>query len=176
MSELYPVPADFAAQANVSAEQYESMYAQSIENPEEFWAEQAKKYISWSKPWNSVMDWDFGKNPSIKWFEGATLNVSYNCLDRHLETRGDQTAIIWESDDPNEHRTITYTELHEEVCKFANVLKKRGVKKGDRVSILYANGSRSRRCHVGLHTHRCRAFYRFRWILPRGFTQSNSRF
>jgi len=135
MSELYPVPADFAAQANVTAEQYTSMYAQSIENPEEFWAEQAKKYISWSKPWNSVMDWDFGKNPSIKWFEGATLNVSYNCLDRHLETRGDQTAIIWESDDPNEHRTITYTELHEEVCKFANVLKNRGVKKGDRVSI-----------------------------------------
>ena len=135
MSDLYPVPADFAAQANVTAEQYTSMYAQSIENPEKFWAEQAKKYLTWFKPWQSVMDWNFGENPSIKWFEGATLNVSYNCLDRHLETRGDQTAIIWESDDPNEHRTITYTELHEEVCKFANVLKGRGVKKGDRVSI-----------------------------------------
>ena len=135
MSDLYPVPADFAAQANVTAEQYKTMYAQSIENPEEFWAEQAKKYITWSKPWDSVMDWSFGENPSIKWFEGATLNVSYNCLDRHLETRGDQTAIIWESDDPNEHRTITYTELHQEVCKFSNVLKSRGVKKGDRVSI-----------------------------------------
>jgi len=135
MSKRYPVPADFAAQANVNAEQYESMYAQSIENPEEFWAEQAKEYVTWFKPWDSVLDWNFGENPSIKWFEGATLNVSYNCLDRHLETRGDQTAIIWESDDPHQHRTISYTELHEEVCKFANVLKDRGVKKGDRVSI-----------------------------------------
>ena len=135
MSKHYPVPADFAAQANVNAEQYESMYAQSIENPEAFWAEQAKQYITWSKPWDSILDWNFGENPSIKWFEGATLNVSYNCLDRHLETRGDQTAIIWESDDPNQHRTISYAELHEEVCKFANVLKSRGVKKGDRVSI-----------------------------------------
>jgi acetyl-CoA synthetase len=135
MSKHYPVPADFAAQANVNAEQYESMYAQSIENPEAFWAEQAKQYITWSKPWDSILDWNFGENPSIKWFEGATLNVSYNCLDRHLATRGDQTAIIWESDDPNQHRTISYAELHEEVCKFANVLKSRGVKKGDRVSI-----------------------------------------
>ena len=135
MSDLYPVPADFAAQANVTAEQYDSMYAQSIEDPEGFWAEQAEKYVSWFKPWDSVMDWSFGENPSIKWFAGGKLNVSYNCLDRHLESRGDQTAVIWESDDPGEHHTISYAELHEEVCKFANVLKSHGVNKGDRVSI-----------------------------------------
>ena len=138
MSEIktYPVPPEFAAQANVTAEQYESMYRQSIEDPEGFWSEQAENYVSWFKPWNSVSDWSFdGDDLHIKWFEGAELNVSYNCLDRHLETRGDQVAIIWEADDPGEDRKITYAELHEEVCKFANVLKSRGVKRGDRVSI-----------------------------------------
>jgi acetyl-CoA synthetase len=138
MSEIktYPAPAEFAAQANVNAEQYESMYRQSVEDPEGFWSEQAENYISWFKPWNSVSDWSFGEDDlHIKWFEGAELNVSYNCLDRHLEQRADQTAIIWEGDDPGEDRRITYAELHQEVCKFANVLKSRGVSKGDRVSI-----------------------------------------
>ncbi|MGD8419440.1 MAG: acetate--CoA ligase [Gammaproteobacteria bacterium] len=138
MSEIktYPVPPEFAAQANVTAEQYESMYHQSIEDPEGFWSEQAENYISWFKPWNTVSDWSFDSDDlHIKWFEGAELNVSYNCLDRHLETRGDQVAIIWEADDPGEDRKITYAELHEEVCKFANVLKSRGVQRGDRVSI-----------------------------------------
>ena len=138
MSEIktYPAPAEFAAQANVTAEQYQQMYQQSIDDPEGFWSEQAENYISWFKPWNSVCDWSFsGDDLHIKWFDGAELNVSYNCLDRHLESRGDQIAIIWEGDDPNEDRKITYTELHAEVCKFANVLKSRGVQKGDRISI-----------------------------------------
>lgn len=131
----YPVPAEFAAQANVNAEQYTDMYKQSVDDPEGFWAEQAETYLSWSKPWDKVLDWSFGEDVHIKWFDGAKLNVSYNCIDRHLETRGDQVAIIWEGDDPSEDRKITYKELHEEVCRFSNVLKSRGIEKGDRVSI-----------------------------------------
>jgi len=133
---VYPVPADFAAQANVTAEQYEAMYKQSVEDPEGFWGEQADNYLTFIKKWDKVLDWSFDQDDlHINWFKGATLNVSANCLDRHLETRGDQVAIIWEGDNPNEDRKITYRELHEEVCKFANVLKARGVNKGDRVSL-----------------------------------------
>jgi len=138
MSEVktYPVPAEFAAQANVTAEQYESMYKQSVVDPAGFWAEQADNYLTFMKKWDTVLDWSFDQEDlHINWFKGATLNVSTNCLDRHLETRGDQVAIIWEGDDPNEDRKITYRELHEEVSKFANVLKARGVEKGDRVSL-----------------------------------------
>ena len=137
MSETsYPVSAEFAAQANVNAEQYQAMYQRSIDDPDGFWAEQAEQYVSWFKPWDKVSDWSFDKDDlHITWFENAKLNVSYNCLDQHLESRGDQVAIIWEGDDPNEDKHITYRELHEEVCQFANVLKARGVKKGDRVSL-----------------------------------------
>ena len=137
MSEIkvYEVPADFAAQANISAEQYKTLYEQSVNDPAGFWSQQAEHYLTWFKPWDKTLDWSFKDDVHIKWFEGGKLNVSYNCLDRHLDTRGDQVAIIWEGDDPNEDRKITYRELHEEVCKFANVLKARGVKKGDRVSI-----------------------------------------
>ncbi len=132
----YPVPAEFAAHAHVNAEQYASMYKQSVEDPATFWAEQAENYLTWSKKWDNVLDWSFDESDiHIRWFEGGQLNVSENCLDRHLATRGDQVAIIWEGDNPNEDRKITYKELHEEVCKFANVLKSRGVKKGDRVSL-----------------------------------------
>ena len=132
----YPVPADFAAQANVNAEQYQAMYKRSVEDPDGFWGEQAEQYLTWFKKWDTVLDWSFGQDDlHINWFKGGKLNVAYNCLDRHLETRGDQVAIIWEGDDPNEDRKITYKELHEEVCKLANVLKDRGVKKGDRVSL-----------------------------------------
>ncbi len=135
-SKIYPVPAEFAAQANITAAQYDEMYQQSVEDPEGFWSEQAENYLSWFKPWNSVCDWSFaGDDLHIKWFEGAELNVSYNCLDRHLSSRGDQVAIIWEADDPAEDRKITYAELHDEVCKFSNVLKAQGVNRGDRVSI-----------------------------------------
>jgi acetyl-CoA synthetase len=132
----YPVPAEFAAHAHINAEQYASMYKQSVEDPASFWAEQAEKYLTWNKKWDNVLDWSFDESDiHIRWFEGGQLNVSENCLDRHLATRGDQVAIIWEGDSPEEDRKITYKELHEEVCKFANVLKSRGVKKGDRVSL-----------------------------------------
>jgi acetyl-CoA synthetase len=137
MSEnIYPVPEAFAAQANVNAEQYQQMYKQSVEDPQGFWAEQADSYLDWFKKWDTVLDWSFDKDDlHINWFKGGKLNVAYNCLDRHLETRGDQVAIIWEGDNPEEDRKITYRELHEEVSKFANALKARGVEKGDRVSL-----------------------------------------
>jgi acetyl-CoA synthetase len=134
--EVYPVPADFAAQANITAEQYEQMYQQSVDDPATFWAEQAEKELSWITPPENILDWSFDESDlHIEWFKGGKLNVSYNCLDRHLETRGDQTAILWEGDNTEEDKKVTYRELHTDVCKLANVLKSRGVKKGDRVSI-----------------------------------------
>ncbi len=136
MSEIHPASAEFIAQANINAEQYKEMYQRSIDDPDAFWAEQGNKYVSWFNTWDTVSDWSFDKDDlRIEWYKNATLNVSHNCLDRHLATRGDQVAIIWEGDDPNESREITYRELHEEVCRFANVLKERGVEKGDRVSL-----------------------------------------
>lgn len=135
-NKIYNVPAEFAAKTNINAEQYETLYKQSIDDPETFWAEQATKFLTWSKPWDKVMDYSFdAKDLYIKWFQGGTLNVAYNCIDRHLESKGDQVAIIWEGDDPNDDKKITFNELHHDVSKFANILKERGVKKGDRVCI-----------------------------------------
>lgn len=131
---IYKVPAEVAAHAHIDAEKYAEMYAQSIDDPNTFWAEQAEKFVTWFKPWESVMEYDLPKG-EVSFFKGAKVNVSYNCLDRHLETRGDQVAIIWEGDNPEEDKKITYNELYEDVCKFANVLKAQGVKKGDRVCL-----------------------------------------
>ncbi len=136
MSEVkkYPVPEAIARKAHINKEQYVAMYKQSLEDADTFWAEQADQFLSWTRMWDKVQEWDF-KKAEIKWFIGGKLNVSYNCLDRHLAKRADQTAIIWEGDDPSNDKHITYRELYTEVCKFANVLKGRGVRKGDRVSI-----------------------------------------
>ncbi|MGG7568243.1 acetate--CoA ligase [Rhodovulum sp. DZ06] len=127
--------AEAAARAHVDAAKYEELYAASIADPDAFWGEQGKR-LDWIKPYTRVKNtnYEYG-NVSIKWFEDGTLNVSANCIDRHLATRADQVAIIWEGDDIATHRNVTYRELHEEVCRFANVLKKLGVKKGDRVVI-----------------------------------------
>ena len=137
MSEIktYQVPEAVKKKAHLSNEQYLEMYQQSIDHPDQFWAEQAEAFVSWLKPWDKVSSVGYEGDVNIKWFEGAKLNVSYNCLDRHLQTRGDQTAIIWEGDDPDVSKAITYKELHEQVCRFANVLKDRGVRKGDCISI-----------------------------------------
>lgn len=117
-----------------SLEEYHKVYKQSVEHPEEFWADIASQF-SWKKKWNKVLDWNF-REPHIKWFDGATLNITENCLDRHLEERGDQPAIIWEPNDPQEHhRILTYKQLHHQVSMFANVLKHNGVKRGDRICI-----------------------------------------
>ena len=118
----------------IDSETYESMYERSINEPEAFWAEQAETFIDWEKKWDKVSDVDFAKG-KIAWFEGATLNVSYNCLDRHLPERADQVAIIWEGDDPNSSESITYSQLHEKVCKFSNGLEELGVVKGDRICL-----------------------------------------
>ncbi len=130
----YPVPPETAEHALLTREEYDRMYRQSLDDPDTFWSEQAEQFITWFRKWDRVSNNDLGKG-QIRWFEGAKLNVSYNCLDRHLETHGDRNAIIWEGDEPGNTRHITYRELHEEVCRLANVLKDRGVSKGDRVSI-----------------------------------------
>lgn len=132
---IYPVSAAFSAKAHINDKKYKQMYQQSVSDPEAFWGEQAEQFVDWFQSWDKVMDCDFTGDVNIKWFQGAKLNVAYNCIDRHLESRGDQTAIIWEGDDPSVDKKITYREIHEQVSKFGNVLKTRGVKKGDRVCI-----------------------------------------
>ncbi|MEX0899875.1 MAG: acetate--CoA ligase [Gammaproteobacteria bacterium] len=120
---------------HINGATYRAMYERSVKDPEGFWAEQANEYIDWTKPWDRVLDWDYTKG-HIRWFEGAELNACFNCVDRHLETRGDQTAITWEPDDPNGTvRHVTYKQLFKLVSELANVLKDNGVKKGDRVCI-----------------------------------------
>jgi acetyl-CoA synthetase len=132
---VYPVPAEWRERAYVKAEDYARMYAQSVENPDAFWREQAQR-IDWIKPFTQVKETSFDADSfGIKWFADGTLNIAANCLDRHLAERGDVPAILWAGDDPSESRTITYRELHEDVCRFANALKGQGVKKGDRVTI-----------------------------------------
>ncbi len=132
---LFPVPAEFGATALIRKEDYARMYRRALDEPDAFWAEQASR-LAWFKPFTKVKNSHFSADDvSIRWFEDGTLNVAYNCLDRHLSSRGDRTAIIWEGDDPSVARHITYRQMHEAVCRLANVLKARGVKKGDRVSI-----------------------------------------
>ena len=129
------IPSNVNHKPHIDGDAYEAMYRASIDNPEGFWSAQANLFVDWFSPWHTVKNTSFEGDVSIKWFEGATLNVSYNCIDRHLETRGDQTAIIWEGDNPEESQSITYNQLHRETCRFANVLRKLGVKKGDVVTI-----------------------------------------
>ena len=135
MSDVYPVPAKIAEKALIDNAKYLEMYEQSVTDPEAFWGEHGKR-IDWIKPYTKVKNVNYNvPDVSIKWYEDGTLNVSYNCIDRHLETRGDQPAIIWEGDHPDNDAVITYKELHDKVCRLANAMKDRGVKKGDRVCI-----------------------------------------
>ena len=131
---IYRVSEAAAAKSHLDSEQFEEMYRQSIEDPEEFWAEMAARFLHWHKPWQKAMAGDFG-SADVRWFEGGQLNVAYNCVDRHLARRGEQTAIIWEGDEPDRQQHVSYRELHRAVGKFANALKARGVGKGDRVCI-----------------------------------------
>jgi acetyl-CoA synthetase len=136
-TKIYPPPPGFAERALINASSYASMYRESVTNTEAFWAKQARERLTWSKPFTQVKDTSFDANDlHVRWFADGELNVSVNCLDRHLAKRADQTAILWEPDDPNgTPRLLSYRELHERVCKFANALKRLGVKKGDRVTI-----------------------------------------
>ncbi|MBD9356257.1 acetate--CoA ligase [Methylomonas albis] len=131
---IYPVNPQIAASAHIDSANYQRLYQQSINEPETFWAEQATEFLDWHKPWQEVLQYDYPKG-EIHWFKGGQLNVTVNCLDRHLEKRGDQVALIWEGDDPSHDRKLTYRDLHTQVCQFANVLKANGVQKGDRVCI-----------------------------------------
>lgn len=131
---IYPVKENFKNDAAIDLERYKLMYQQSVEDPNTFWAEQANTFLTWQQPWSTVTKSDLRKG-EVSWFIDGKLNVSVNCIDRHLATRADQTAIIWEGDSPDEDQHITYQELHDEVCRLANVLRARGVKKGDRVCI-----------------------------------------
>jgi acetyl-CoA synthetase len=131
---VFPVPNRVAANAWADNDKYLEMYQASVDDPETFWGEQGKR-IDWIKPYSKVKDTDFTGDVTIKWYYDGTLNAAYNCLDRHLATRGNQTAIIWEGDDPEVSKTLTYVELHEEVCRLSNAMKSEGIKKGDVVTI-----------------------------------------
>ncbi|MDH4085076.1 MAG: acetate--CoA ligase [Nitrospira sp.] len=132
--ERYPIPDEFRKHAHITEQQYCDLYRRSIDDPDGFWSEQAETFISWSGRWKKVLDWDF-KQGHVRWFDGGKLNACFNCVDRHLATRGEQTAIIWEGNEPGQSRTITYRELHAQVCRLANVLTHRGIGKGDRVCL-----------------------------------------
>ena len=131
---IHPVPAEWAANAWIDESKYAELYAQSVEQPEQFWAAQAEQFLTWDKRWESVVESDMHKGEAT-WFGGAKLNVATNCIDRHLPERADQVALIWEGDDPNDDKKITYAQLHEQVSRLGNVLRERGVNKGDRVCI-----------------------------------------
>ncbi|MGB0661600.1 MAG: acetyl-coenzyme A synthetase N-terminal domain-containing protein, partial [Mangrovicoccus sp.] len=135
---IYPPSDEFQQNALISEAKYDELYAQSINDPETFWGDAARERLDWIKPFTRVKNTRFDHGSvSIKWFEDGSLNVAYNCVDRHLETRGDQTAIIFEPDDPEEPaQHITYKQLHAEVCKMAGILEHLGVRKGHRV-VLY---------------------------------------
>ena len=134
MTDVHPVPAFMKQRALIDKSTFDAMYERSISDPDGFWSEQAESFIDWYQPWHTVSEHDFPAG-TVRWFDGATLNVCYNCIDRHLPERAEQTAIIWEGDDPGTHATITYQALADAVGKLANGLKSRGVKKGDRVCI-----------------------------------------
>ena len=136
MSEVqsYPVPDGWADTAWINKTNYQQMYRESVEKPDSFWASQATEFLMWDAPWTSVSRYDFAKGEA-EWFKDGKLNVTTNCIDRHLQDRADQTAIIWEGDDPSEDKNISYQELHDQVSKMGNVLRKRGIEKGDRVCI-----------------------------------------
>lgn len=130
---IYPVPTNFA-DAHITPEKYQAMYRQSLDDPDTFWSHQASEFLTWDKPWDTVCESDLHKGHA-RWFDGGKLNASVNCIDRHLPERADQTAILWEGDDSNEHKHITYQALKDEVCRLANVMYDRGVRAGDRICI-----------------------------------------
>ena len=173
---IYPVTADGAKKAHIDKTTYEAMYANSVADPDGFWMEQGKR-IDWMKPYTKAGNWTYDyPDVSIKWFEDGTLNVSANCIDRHLPTRGDQVAIIWEGDDPNDSKSLTYRELHEAVCRFSNVLKANGAKKGDRITIYLPMIPADRRRRTGLCAYRCGAFGHIRRVFARFHLRAHSRF
>ena len=125
---LHPVPERFRQNAAINLELYKAMYLESVNAPERFWAEQAKRFLTWQQPWTQVVKSDL-RSGQVAWFIDGKLNVSVNCIDRHLPARADQVAVIWEGDDPAEDQQITFAELHREVCRLANALRARSAKR-----------------------------------------------
>ncbi len=174
MSKIHEVKAAFAARAHVDAATYAEMYRRSVEDNEEFWAEQAAR-IDWIKPFSKVRDVSYATDDlRIRWYYDGTLNVCYNCVDRHLESKGDDVAIIWEGDDPARDLTITYRELHERVCKFANALKKDRRQKGRPNYNLYADDSGGGGINARLRANRCSPLGRVWWFFAGSACRSNS--
>ena len=126
-NQLFPVPHDWAKKAWCDEATYKKLYQRSIDDPEGFWGEQGKR-LDWFKPYTRVKDCAFTGKVHVRWYHDGKLNASHNCLDRHLKTRGDQTAILWEGDDPNESKRVSYKQLHAETCKLANAMKGLGIK------------------------------------------------
>ena len=167
-NKLIPPNANFAGKAHcASLAQYDKMYKRSIEDPDAFWAEIADTFV-WQKKWDKVHDYSFEGNVFIKWFINGKTNISVNALDRHLEKRGDQVAIIWEGNSPEEHTKLTYRQLHTEVCKFANVLKSLGREEGGSRLFVHADDSRAAHGDAGVRSHRRHSFGRVRGV-QRGF-------
>ena len=162
---LPPVTKIAANHSPISESDYLRLYQASLDNPEGFWREQGT-IVDWIKPYRSVKETSFEGNVDIRWFKDGSLNVSYNCLDRHLAERGDKTAILWEGDHSAEVRRISFRELHAEVCRLANVMKSQGVKKGGSGHHLHADGAGGSRCPARLFADRRRPFGGLRWFLP----------
>ena len=173
---VYPVPDEWARKALIDADLYGAMYRESVEDPETFWRREAQR-IDWMRPFSRVKETSFHEADfGIRWFADGALNLSANCLDRHLAQRGDTTAIIWEPDDPGEEgRTISYAELHRMVCRFANALKANGARRGDRDHHLYANGPRGGGGDARLRAHWRDPFGGVRRIFARGARRHESR-
>ncbi|MGI9346080.1 MAG: acetyl-coenzyme A synthetase N-terminal domain-containing protein, partial [Gammaproteobacteria bacterium] len=131
---FYPPPEEAQSHNYIDSEEYRRLYQLSIEQPETFYREQARNYLDWIRPFSKVYSGNFAQG-AVRWFEDGQLNACFNCLDRHLPTMANETAIVWEGDEPGQTSDISFSELHQAVCKFANVLKKRQIKKGDRVCI-----------------------------------------
>lgn len=159
----HPVDPAYAKDANLTLEQYQSWYRESLEQPDAFWAARAEQFLTWFKPWSKVNEYDFSKGEAT-WFKDGKLNASFNCIDRHLESRADQVAIIWEGDDPNEDAEITYKQLHEQVCRLSNALKAWCEERRSCVH-LYAHDSGGGLRHAGLCPGGCGAFGGVRRLL-----------
>ena len=157
-AKVYGVPETWSDRTFIDEKHYREMYQFSLDDPEAFWRDEGMR-IDWIQPYGCVKNTSFGPGKvSIKWYEDGTLNVAANCIDRHLKTRGNQVAILWEGDDPKDDAAITFSELHEKVCRFANVLKNLGVNKGDRVTIYMPMIPGGRLRHAGLCAYRRGSF------------------
>ena len=162
--QVFPVRPEIAAKAHITAARYQDMFERAARDPDGFWAEQSRR-IAWMKAPTKIKNTSFAGNVSIKWFEDGTLNASASCLDRHLATRGDQTAIIWESDDPSVSKHVTYRELHEQVCRLANAMKGLGRQERRPRHDLSADGAGGRGGDAGLRAHRRDPFGGVRRVL-----------